>query len=312
MGSIAVVDDGGRLIASAGDPDQFLYFRSSAKPFQAIPVIESGAADRYGFSPAELALCCASHSGTPHHQRQVWAMLARLGLDEDALLCGNPGPYNDEAYARFAAGLVPSSPTQCDCSGKHTGMIAACLHLGYPIDTYLNPEHPLQQAILGLVAEVCEVPRESILLATDGCSLPTFGSTLRSFARAYATLARPRIHIAALDRLRDAMIAVPENVGGPGEFNTDLMRVAGGAVVAKTGAEGLLCMGVPERGLGIAIRIGDGAFRAHPAVTFECLRQLGILDESKLAELHKLHEPTLYNHNRRAVGEIRPVFRLDG
>ena len=309
-GSIAVVDSTGSLIAHAGDPDLSLYFRSSAKPFQAIPVIESGAADRFGFTAAELALCCASHSGTPQHQDQVNTMLAKIGLDESALQCGCPAPYDDAAYARVEAGVVPRSPTQCDCSGKHTGMLAASLHLGYPIDTYLDPAHPLQQSILGLIAEVCGVEVDAITLATDGCSLPTFGSTLRAFARSYALLARPTIHCDALNRLRNAMTAHPENVAGPEQFVTDLMTVASGLIVAKSGAEGLICIGVPEHGLGIAIRIADGSFRAHPVVAVECLRQLEVVPESVLDDVLELHDPTAYNHNRRIVGEIRPAFTL--
>jgi L-asparaginase II len=311
FGSIAVVDRDGNLLASIGNPDLRLYFRSSAKPFQAIPLIESGAADRYGFTPAELALCCASHSGTESHQQRVRAMLAKIGLDETALQCGSPGPFNEQSLAQVQAGLVPLSPTQCDCSGKHAGMLATCLYLGYPIDNYLNPEHPLQQTILELIAEVCAVPRDSIALGTDGCSLPTFGSTLRAFARAYAELAQPQTHIDALDRLRSAMTEHPENVGGPGEYVTDLMSAAGSSVVAKVGAEGLLCIGLPERGLGIAIRIADGSFRAHPVVAGECLRQLGTVPDPVLERLHELHDPVIYNHNRRVVGEIRPAFCLD-
>jgi L-asparaginase II len=311
FGSIAVVDLNGNLVAWTGDPDLLLYFRSCAKPFQAVPVIESGAADRFGFTPAESALCCASHSGTEAHQRQVRAMLAKLGLDEGALQCGSPPPFDEDAFARVQAGLVPKSPTQCDCSGKHTGMLATCLHLGYPIETYLDPGHPLQQAILEIIAELCNVPRESIALGTDGCSLPTFGSTLRAFARAFAELAAPRSHTAALTRLRDAMIAHPENVGGPDQFVTDLIEVARGAVVAKTGAEGLFCIGVPERGLGIAIRIADGSFRPEAQVAGECVRQLGVVPEAILQELRELHDSIIYNHNRRVVGEIRPAFKLD-
>ncbi len=310
-GSIAVVDSSGALVAKVGDPDLFLYFRSSAKPFQAIPVIESGAADRFGFTAAELALCCASHSGTPEHQRQVWAMLAKLGLDETALQCGSPSPYDETAFSQVEAGNVPRSPTQCDCSGKHSGMLAACLQLGYPIDNYLDPCHPLQQTILGLIAEVCAVERDTIALATDGCSLPTFGSSLRAFARSYAVLARPSIHTDALTRLRDAMMAVPDNVGGPGQFVTDLMAAGKGTIVAKSGAEGLICIGIPAHGLGIAIRIADGSFRAHPVVAAEVLRQLNVVPESVIDDVLKLHDPTIYNHNRRIVGEIRPAFTLD-
>lgn len=309
-GSVAVVDANDDLVGSVGDPDQFLYFRSSAKPIQAIPVIESGAADRFGLTPAELALCCASHSGTRRHQEQVWAMLGKLGLDETALQCGCPSPYDEDAFVQVEAGLVPRSPTQCDCSGKHSGMLAACLQLGYPIDDYLNPDHPLQQTILGLIAETCGVPRDAIALATDGCSLPTFGATLRAFARSYAVIARPTIHAEALNRLRNAMIAHPANVGGPGQLVTDLMTAGKGALVAKSGAEGLICIGVPEQGLGIAIRIADGSFRAHAAVVAAILRQLDVVPEAVANDVLTLHDPVLYNHNRRVVGEIRPAFTI--
>lgn len=309
-GAIAVVDTNGTLVASAGDPDLFLYFRSSAKPFQAIPVIESGAADRFGLTPAELALCCASHNAEEGHQRQVLAFLAKLGLGESALQCGAPMPSDDHAFASVELGLTPKSPLQCDCSGKHSGMLASCLHLGLPIDTYLEPDHPLQVRIKGLIAEVCDVPVESLAMATDGCSLPTFGSTLRSFARSYAELARSTAHADALNRLREAMIAHPQNVAGKNELVTNLMKFGKGAIVAKSGAEGLICVGLPEQGLGIAIRVADGSFRAHPVLVIEALRQLRAVPESVLEELTAEHDPVIYNHNRRVAGERRAAFTL--
>ena len=306
-GSIAVVDADGRLVAQSGDPELFLYFRSSAKPFQAIPVIESGAADRYGFTPAELALCCASHHGTPDHQGQVRAMLGKVGLDEGALQCGVP------AWARGEAALTGSepSPLRCDCSGKHTGMLAVCLHLGYPIDSYLDPSHPLQQTIRELVAEACRVPAASLVIGIDGCSLPTFGCTLSAFARAFAELAHPTQHPGALTRLRSAMTAHPLNVGGEGSIDSNLMTVGGGNLVAKIGAEGLLCISVVDAGLGIAIRIADGSFRALPEVARECLRQLEAVGDDVLDRLLELHDPTVRNHNRIDVGVRRAAFTLE-
>jgi L-asparaginase II len=306
-GSIAVVDTDGRLVAHAGDPDLFLYFRSSAKPFQAIPLIESGAADRFGFTPAELALCCASHHGTPEHQAQVVKMLGKLELDESTLQCGVP------AWARDEAKLTETepSPLRCDCSGKHTGMLAVCLHFGYPIDSYLEPSHPLQQTIRDLVAEACRVPAESFAIGVDGCSLPTFGSTLTAFARAFAELARPTQHPDALTRLRSAMTAHPMNVGGKGSIDSNLMTVGDGNLIAKIGAEGLLCISVIDAGLGIAIRIADGSFRALPEVARECLRQLRVVDEDVLDRLLGMHDPTVRNHNRIDVGVRRAAFTLE-
>lgn len=317
-GTIAVVDPAGRLVAWAGDVETFAYFRSSAKPFQAIPVVESGAADAFGFTPAELALCCASHNAEPHHQREVAAMLAKIGLGEGALRCGISLPGDEAEAGRVLAGLVPRSPLQCDCSGKHTGMLATCVHLGYPIAGYLDPEHPVQRTIRGIIAEVCRVPEAGLRLATDGCSVPTFGAPVRAFATAYAVLARPEgvpadaggRHAAALNRLRSAMTAHPENVAGTGDLVTDLMEVAGGRIAAKTGAEGLLCLALPEKGRGIAIRIADGTFRAHGVVATAVLEQLGAVDAAVIAAVRARHSPEIRNHNGWRVGELRAAFAL--
>jgi L-asparaginase II len=319
-GAIAVVDVAGNLVASAGDVERVFFYRSSAKPFQAIPVVESGAADRFGWTERELALCCASHSGEPHHQAEVRAMLASLGLTPDALQCGCVVPYNEAEGARVAAGLVELSPLQCDCSGKHAGMLATCVHEGLPLDAYLDPAHPLQRRILGIMADVLRMPEREIVLGTDGCSLPTFAAPLRSFATSWATLANPDVappsagqaHAPALRRLRAAMLAAPDNVAGTGELVTDLMRLGEGRIVAKSGAEGLICLAIPDRSLGIAIRILDGSFRAHPVVVAETLRQLDLLDWPTIDAILATHSPELRNHNRRHVGDIRPAFTLRG
>ncbi|HEX5498401.1 MAG TPA: asparaginase [Thermomicrobiales bacterium] len=317
-GAIAVVDVAGNLIASAGDVEQVFFYRSSAKPFQAIPVVESGAADRFGWTEREIALCCASHSGEPHHQVEVRAMLSSLGLTPDALQCGCVVPYNAAEGARVGAGLVEMSPLQCDCSGKHAGMLATCVHEGLPLETYLEPAHPLQKRILGIMAESLRMPAEAIGLGTDGCSLPTFAAPLRAFAVSWATLAAPdsapagagREHAAALRRLRAAMLAAPENVAGTGEFVTTLMRLGEGRIVAKSGAEGMICLALPERGLGLAVRVLDGSFRTHPVVVAETLRQLDLVDRATIDAVLAAHPPELRNHNRRHVGDIRPAFAL--
>lgn len=317
-GIVVAVDARGDLIASVGDPTRTIFFRSSAKPFQAIPVIESGAADAFGFTPAELALCCASHEASPEHQRQVAVMLEKIGLAPGDLQCGAPLPGNDAEFARIMLGERARSPLQCDCSGKHTGMLATIVHEGLSRDDYLDPHHPLQQRILGIMAEVMRVPREKIVLGTDGCSLPTFGAPIHTFAAAYAALAAPeqvpfgagREHAAALNRLRQAMTAYPVNVSGEGSLVASLMELSDGRIVAKTGAEGLLCLGVPERELGIAIRVMDGSYRAHAVAAVSTLEQLRILDAATRDAILERHSPELRNHNGRLVGEIRPVFRL--
>jgi L-asparaginase II len=317
-GAIAVMNTRGNLIAAAGDPDRFAYFRSSAKPFQAIPVVESGAADRFGFTPAELALCCASHSAEPRHQEAVAAMLAKIGLDTDALRCGASLPIDEAELGRVLSGISPRSALHCDCSGKHTGMLATCRQLGYPTESYLEPNHPLQSAIRRILGEVCRVDPDSFHLAADGCSVPTFGAPLRAFATAYAALGCPDDlpagagldHAAALNRLRDAMVTFPENVAGEGRLDTDVMELAAGAIAGKTGAEGLFCMAIPNAGLGIAIRIADGSYRALPVVAVAVLEQLGIGGSALHAAILARQSPLLFNHNGWEIGEIRAAFRL--
>jgi L-asparaginase II len=246
-------------------------------------------------------------------------MLAKLGLTPDALQCGCPLTGDDEESARITLGLVERTPLQCDCSGKHTGMLATIVHEGLSQADYLDPQHPLQQRILGIMAEVMRVPVDEIVMGTDGCSLPTFAAPVRAFATAYASLAAPeqvpagagRKHAVALNRLRDAMTAYPVNVSGEGNLVASIMEVSEGRVAAKTGAEGLLCLAVPERGLGIAIRIADGTFRTHAVAVASTLEQLGILDDTQRQEILARHNPELRNHNGRLVGEIQPVFKLE-
>ncbi|MCC6943635.1 MAG: asparaginase [Thermomicrobiales bacterium] len=314
-GTVVVANQQGQVVASAGGPSTFAYFRSSAKPFQAVIAIESGAADAYGFTPAELALCCASHLGAPMHQEQVTAMLAKLGLTPDALRCGCPTPADVHEAALVEAGLREHSPLHCDCSGKHTGMLATCVHRGYPIDSYLLPDHPLQQEILTITSSLMGVDEQDVRLATDGCSVPTFGSTIAAFATAYAHLARPDTspspHAPALRRLRDGMMAHPANVSGYGNLVTSLMEIGYGRIVVKTGAEGLICLGIPSEGLGIAIRIADGTFRSQPVIVAGVLRQLGLFDEVFYAALDERHPSAIRNHNGWQVGEHLSTVEME-
>lgn len=317
-GVVAVVDGDGRLVAGAGDVDHVVYFRSSAKPFQAVPVIESGAADAFGFTHAELALCCASHNAEPRHQQQVAVMLEKIGLRPDALRCGAPLPSDQDEAARVVAGLVPRSQLQCDCSGKHAGVLATCVHLSEPLTTYLNPDHPAQRRILKVMAAVLRTSPGAIPLGVDGCGLPAFAAPVRAFAGAFAALSSPeavsvdagREHASALNRLRGAMAAHPENVAGAGELVSDLMQLSEGRVVAKSGAEGLICLALPEKGLGVAIRVLDGSFRSHAVIVAAVLQQLDALDSSTIAALLNRHPPILHNHVGRAVGDLRATVEL--
>jgi L-asparaginase II len=319
FGHVAVVDATGQVVAGAGDTGTEIFFRSSAKPFQALPLVVSGAADAFGFTSEELALACASHNGTERHQSIVSSMLDKAGLEEDDLRCGHRLPLDETEKARIVLGQKPATQVQCECSGKHAGMLAVCKHLGWPLDGYLEPDHPLQVEIRSIVAGACDVPDESFVLATDGCSLPTFGAPLDAFARAYAKLADPRAGWGdpdpesrnALDRLREAIGRHPELVSGDGEIDTVIMQETSGRVIAKLGAEGLLCMAIPGHRLGIAITAIDGFERSLGPAALAALEQLEVLDSPVLASLREQLCPPIETFTGTPVGETRPVLVLE-
>jgi L-asparaginase II len=318
-GIVVVADVTGQLLATHGDADHIAYFRSAAKPFQAVPLVESGAADAFEFGLEDLALACASHDATPAHQRGVARMLAKIGLDEDALRCGVSPPPDPQEAARITLGLKAQSQLQCECSGEHAGMLATCLHLDYPLQSYTEPDHPLQRRIREIVAQVLRLPEDDLVTGTDGCRIPTFAAPVRSFAVAYATLADPRqapkgtgSELAKpLERLRQAMTAHPTLIGGEETLDSDIMALSKGRIVAKLGAEGLLCLAVPERGLGIAIAADDGSSRALGPAAVAVIEQLELTQPTILDTLRERHVETVKTFAGEVVGEMRPAFQLD-
>ena len=318
LGNVVVVDGNTDVVAWAGDPEARMFFRSSAKPFQAVPLVASGAADAYGFTTEELALSSASHNATGRHQAIVSSMLTKAGLHECDLQCGFAPPMDEQEKARVALGLTQPSLIQCECSGKHAGMLAACRHQGWPTEDYLDPDHPLQREIRTILAAACAVPADTLDVAIDGCGLPTYGAPIRSFATAYAVLADPdgarwegpQPSRVALHRLRQAIVAHPELVSGDGEIDTTIMRVTEGKVVAKLGAEGLLCMAIPDRRLGVAISDSGGSERGLGPGAVAVLGELELVDESTLSTLKQALCPAVKNFAGQPVGEIRHVLTI--
>jgi L-asparaginase II len=314
-GAIAVVDAQGQLVASAGDPTLTTFLRSSAKPFQLLPLVASGAADRFGFSDRDLAVMAASHNGEEFHVQAVVGILNRLGLDANALQCGiHPPSYPPAARALEEAGQPPN-PLHNNCSGKHSGMLAQCLDRKLPIESYLDPQHPIQVTIKQTLAELAGISPDSIDMATDGCSVPTFAIPLAASALAFARLADPsRLSEpcrSALKRIAVAMMAHPEMVAGTKRLDTDVMRAGQGCIVVKGGAEGYYGLGLLPQGLGIALKLEDGdAGRGRDAVVIEVLRQLGALDEKALAALSRYVAGPVKNHRGLVVGQMQPCFRL--
>jgi L-asparaginase II len=311
-GAIAVVDANGKSLAHLGDVDLVSYLRSSAKPFQLLPLIESGAADRFGFTDAELAVMAGSHSGEARHVAAVQSILDKIGLREDALQCGIHVPFNaDSAKALRAAGHEPTM-LHNNCSGKHAGMLAQAIDRGLSTHDYLDPQHPVQMTIRERLAELGGIPFEQVGIGVDGCSAPCFALSLHAAALAFARLAKARDN--GLSRVAQVMMDYPEMVAGEGRLDTDLMRAVPGRVVSKGGAEGYHGMGIirPDgSALGVAIKIGDGDGRrgGHPVI-IEVLRQLGVLDDAALTQLQSYHTWPITNHRGLEVGEVRANFKL--
>jgi L-asparaginase II len=303
--SVAVVDTEGALVAQAGDPHRVTYWRSAAKPFQAMPLLQDGAAEHYGFGPRELALACGSHSSEPVHRALAAAMLRACGCEEHQLACG-PHPPLSQAVADEAlrAGVI-LTPRWSNCSGKHAGMLALARHHGWETRGYERAGHPVQARLLSEVTRWTGQSRDALKLGVDGCTAVCFGLPLRAMATAYARLgasAEP-----AARRLREAMVAHPELVAGTGRACTDLMAAARGAVVAKVGAEGIYCAALPALGLGVALKVEDGDMRCSPPALLAVLRQVGERRGLSLpvAELGQHAEPVLRTTRGEPVGELR-------
>ena len=308
---VAVVDAGGRLRAAGGAADVLTFLRSAAKPFQALPLVDDGAMERYGLTLEELALCCGSHAGSAAHTAVAGRILEKAGVTAGALACGPHPPFDDAARRELEeAGLEPGR-LHNNCSGKHAGMMVLARARGWEPAGYERPDHPVQQRILAEVARWAGVPVEAIPLGVDGCGVPCFALPLRRMALAFAGLAAAaRAGERGPSTIVGAMTTHPEMVAGPGRICTELMRQAGGRLFAKVGAEGVYCVGVPGAELGIALKVEDGAARAVPPAILAVLRELDLIGEDDLGALHALAWPEVANTRGELVGELRPALRL--
>jgi L-asparaginase II len=309
-GAAAVVDAAGKTVMRWGEIDQPVYPRSANKPLQAMALLETGAAERWGLSDAEVALACASHYGEPRHTETVAALLARLGLGPDDLECGAHMPYHvASAEALLRAGRAPSA-LHNNCSGKHTGFLATAVHVGEPTRGYIADDHPVQRRIGRTVAELYGLDVDRLPRGVDGCGIPTLGVPLAALARGMARLADPRglssERAAAAARIVRAIAAHPMMIGGADSFASRATQALGGAVLAKSGAEGVYSAVVPARGWGIAVKIDDGAPRASELALATVIERLGVLDDAQTAALHGVLALDLRNRAGRVVGALRP------
>jgi len=317
-GAVAVIDADGAIVFETGNIDIPVFPRSAVKAIQALPLLETGAADQVGLTDAELALACASHSGEPDHATAAASMLRKAGRDSSCLECGSHWPLGvDAAHALAASGERPSA-LHNNCSGKHAGFICTACVIGVDPEGYVGPNHPVMRAVTAALAEVTGTVLDSADHATDGCSIPAYAIPLRSLALGFARFGTGHgfgpARATAAQRIRAAVAAHPFMVAGTGRFDTELMTAFGARAFVKTGAEGVYCAALPDLGLGLAIKCDDGAGRAAQVVTATLLRHfLRPEDEPAASVLDQLARPELRNWNGIRVGEIRragPLLQL--
>ena len=324
-GSIAISDNQGRLVAWYGDPHTFTFLRSSAKPFQALPFIEENGQGFFNLSPNEIALICASHSGTDEHVATLQAIQDKTGVIETELMCGVHPVFDVSTAEAMRKRGDELTPNRHNCSGKHTGMLAFAHMRNWSTSDYLDLNHPVQERILTIFSEMSGVPIDEVAVGIDGCSAPNFAIPLQNAALAYARLCDPEElsenRANACRTITTSMTSHAFMVGGPGRFDTRLMEVTKDRIVSKGGAEGYQAIGILPNALapgspavGIAFKISDGDLRnrARPAVSLEILRQLNALSSAEEEELAEFGPSLpLRNWQKIEIGKTRPAFKLN-
>jgi len=308
-----VAVEGDRVVATAGDDGRPVFYRSASKPLQALGVVTSGAADRFGYGEEEIAITAGSHSATPAQVALVETMLVRAGLSAADLRCGGHWPYHEPTAARVRRTHERPLSLWNNCSGKHAGMLAAAVALGAPTDTYLDPAHPVQQRIHEHVAAFAGLARDDVAVAVDGCGAPTFAVPLVAMAQSLRRLGRPgdlpEALAGAARRVTAAAIRHPELVAGPGRFDTTLMSATTAPLLAKAGAEGVHGLVLPERDAALAVKVADGNMRGYQAFVVALLAARGWIErEAADAVRERLGLGVVTNHAGFVVGRVEPVL----
>ena len=305
-----VVDARGLLVMKAGDFEQPVFWRSTAKFVQALSLLTSGAMERFGYTDRELALACGSHSGSDEHATIAKGMLERIGATIDDLHCAPHTPLGPEEAKRLQAEKRQPTKLHNNCSGKHAAMLAACRARGWPLKDYNRHHHPLQQEILAHLSMVSGIDPQHIQQAVDGCGVVVFRTPLIGLAQAYARLAGdalPEPYQQAGRRIRAAIAAAPELIAGPGRLCTDLMQVSNHNLIAKIGADGVYCLATVNSAngpCGLALKIEDGNMRLLSPLVCKVASALGWLDGGPLQRIHSHWHMPLINHQKELVGDI--------
>ena len=304
-GVVCVVDENGRIVTAVGDVQQVCYPRSALKLFQHIPLITSGAFDHFGFTLKELALMCGSHNGEAMHVETARGILAKIGLGEEVLGCGAQQPTHKKDFVTLIKANQEPGSIHNNCSGKHSGFLAWCKFHNESTENYLSAEHPLHKEIKRITALFHEMDEQDLITGLDGCSAPIFAMPVLNQALAYKNLLFPeKFGNESLDRacalIREAVTTYPEMVAGTKRYCTDLMRVTKGKVIGKTGADGVYSMAIPQKGLGICIKIDDGRMGPQYNVAQQVLEMLNMFSEVEKTEL----KAYLVNENKNFAGNI--------
>ncbi len=305
---VAVVDSEGCLTASVGDPERVIFFRSTAKPFQAAPLVDDEVVERFALTTEELALCCASHSGEPEHEALVRSILSKAGLDEKDLECGPDLPLDRAAAEALLRAGGAASPIHNNCSGKHAGMLALAVAHGWPTRGYVRWDHPVQVRMVAEMGRWTNLQEDEIGLGRDGCGVVSFATTLARLAGGFSRLGGAD---GPPKQIVSAMCAHPFLVAGTGRFGTALGRAAGERLFGKTGAEGVFAVGATDGSFGMAVKVEDGAKRATPVAVLHVLDRLGVLDGIESESLNAFRRPKIMNTLGEDVGVIRADFQLE-
>lgn len=310
-GSFVVVDAHGHVVMSAGDTDAMVFPRSAIKPIQALGLVETGAASAFGLGHAALALACGSHNGEITHTDIVGNWLKRIGCKPSDLVCGPSLPWTNEAKAILTEKKQKPTTLHDNCSGKHAGFLTIAKHLGHPILGYNRGDHPVQQRIIGIIEQMTGMDLFDAPKGMDGCGVPTIAVPLGNLALAMARLSdphdQPEIRQKACARIRNAMAMEPYLIAGKGRFCTRVIDALGQDALVKTGAEGVYCSALSKLGLGIAIKIDDGARRAAEAVVMRLLLKLDVLTDRAMGILLNLLEPPIFSRSGEVIGVLRSV-----
>ncbi|UCG60622.1 MAG: asparaginase [Candidatus Zixiibacteriota bacterium] len=313
--SIAVVNEHGELTHYLGDPGIVFMTRSAIKPFQLLPLILTGAADRFGFTPEQLSIMCGSHAGTDRHRDMVLSNLRQAGNGPEHLLCGSHRPIWMEVDNVFPKKGEEEDPARHNCSGKHTGFLALARHLGVPVEDYLSPDSQGQKLVKETLSSYCEYEAEAMPCGVDGCSAPNYPLPLRNLALGFMKLARgygdtPEMKV-AVRRVKDAMTSYPFMVSGEKRFDYDIKRSFPGNAVSKIGGEAIQGIGFSDPLVGIAAKVSDGNFRALEPIVIETLKQLRIIDRiDNYPALKRYEQPPVRNNRDIVTGSVVVDFKL--